>query len=143
MRKRKAKDASDLKKMTGKYSAIAVPDRESTFKNDSIRFYPGQRGNFGVPYTRDLGGLYGVDAPLSNKDILNAVRSGKARYYEDTSAVKANDHFMFNQKNGGKTKKSGSKMTKVKAGTMMPKKSVSKKASVAKKSVATKSMKRK
>lgn len=147
MRARKTKDASDIKKMTGKYSVIAAPDRESTFRNDSTRYYPGQRGNFGTPYIRDLGGLYGVDAPLSNKDILNAVRSGKARYYEDTAAVKANKDFMFNQKNGGKTKKSmktGGKITKAKTGTMVPKKSsVSKKVGSAKKSIGTRSMRRK
>ena len=49
------KDAADLKKLKGKYTAIAVPDRESTFKGDSIRYYPGQKGFQGTPYIRDLG----------------------------------------------------------------------------------------
>lgn len=101
--KKDKKDAEDLKKLKGKYTAIAVPDRESSFKGDSIRYYPGQKGFQGTPYIRDLGKARGVTR-ASDKDLLKASRSKSARTYQDTTAVKANREFMGNQKNGGVTK---------------------------------------
>jgi hypothetical protein len=107
--KKDKKDAEDLKKIKGKYTAIAVPDRESSFKGDSVRYYPGQRSGSGaVPYIRDLGKLRGVTG-ASDKDFLKVSRSKSARTYQDTTAVKANRKFMGNQKNGGVTKAEGGK----------------------------------
>lgn len=103
------KDAADLKKIKGKYTAIAIPDKESSFKGDSVRYYPGQRSGSGaVPYIRDLGKLRGVTG-ASDKDFLKVSRSKSARTYQDTTAVKANRKFMGNQKNGGVTKAEGGK----------------------------------
>lgn len=103
------KDAADLKKLKGRYTAIAVPDKESPFKGDSVRYYPGQKGSLGTPYIRDLGKLKGMSSD-SDKDLLKVSRSKSARTYQDTATVKANPKLMSNQKNGGVTKaKSGGK----------------------------------
>jgi len=98
------KDAKDYKKISGKYSAIAVRDRESSFPGDSVRYFPGQRSGMGVPYIKDLGNRSGV-AQVSKKQLLEASRDKKNRTYQDTSRVKANKDIMSNQKNGGKTSK--------------------------------------
>lgn len=107
---RQAKDANDIKKMKGKYTSVAFRDREGLIPSDSIRFFPGQRTRLGVPYIRDLGMLKGM-SDVSDKELLEGVKKGKARQYQDTPSVKANK--FMNQKNGGKIKKvmkSGDKM---------------------------------
>jgi len=87
--------------MDSPYTAIAVPDASSSFSGDSTRFYPGQRGGIGDPYIRDLGNLYGVSRRNTHEDYMKAIQSGRGRIYQDTSAVRANPHIMFNQQGGG------------------------------------------
>lgn len=101
--KKNKKELSDLKRP---YTSIAIPDRESSFPGDSVRYYPGQRGSLGVPYIRDLGRLSGL-ASDSDEDFLKLSKSPSAKVSQDTATVKANPSFMANQKKGGvvKTKK--------------------------------------
>ena len=101
--KKNKKELSDLKRP---YTSIAIPDRESSFPGDSVRYYPGQRGSLGVPYIRDLGRLRGL-ASDSDEDFLKLSKSPSAKVSQDTATVKANPSFMANQKKGGvvKTKK--------------------------------------
>jgi hypothetical protein len=89
-----------LEELNGPYTAIATPDYNSTFPNDSVRFFPGQRGSK-VPYIRDLGNLAGVTGEYSSDDYLNMVNNGNARMYQDTSRVEANPDYMFRQQDGG------------------------------------------
>jgi hypothetical protein len=103
VRKQKEKDAKDYKKISGKYSAIAMPDRDSAIPGDSIRYFPGQRGNIGVPYTRDMG-VKGL-AQVSNKQLLEASKNKRTRTYQDTLRIQANKDIMNNLKKGGVVKK--------------------------------------
>jgi len=89
-----------LEELNSPYTTIAIPDGNSTFPNDSVRFFPGQRGSK-VPYIRDLGNLAGVTGRYSSDDYLNMVNNQGARMYQDTSRVQANPDFMFRQQNGG------------------------------------------
>ena len=89
-----------LEELSGPYTAIATPDYNSTFPNDSVRFFPGQRGSK-VPYIRDLGNLAGVTGEYSSDDYLNMVNHGNARMYQDTSRVEANPDYMFRRQDGG------------------------------------------
>lgn len=110
----KAKDDVDIKNLKGKYTAVAVPDRESSFKGDSVRYYPGQKGSLGTPYIRDLGKAAGLSS-VSDRTLLNASRNKSSRTYQDTASVKANPRLMNDLKKGGTIKskmKNGGKITK-------------------------------
>jgi hypothetical protein len=88
-----------LEQLNSPYTAIAVPDYNSTFSNDSVRFFPGQRGSK-VPYIRDLGNLAGVTGEYSSDDYLHMVNNGNGRMYQDTSRVEANPDYMYRQQGG-------------------------------------------
>jgi len=91
-----------LKKLNldGDYTTVAVPDRDSSFDGDSTRFYTGHYRNGKTPYKRDLGNLAGVSDRVNAWDILDAVESGAARVYQDTSAVEANRDWLGYRKGG-------------------------------------------
>ena len=79
------------------YTTIAMPDRNTSWPGDSIRFFPGQRGNFGVPYVRDGIGAKGFADQYSGRDYLDMVNHNKGRMYQDTSRVRANHDIMYNE----------------------------------------------
>jgi hypothetical protein len=72
---------AQLDMLNSPYTAIAVPDYNSTFPNDSVRYFPGQMGPQGVPYIKDLGNLAGVSGRNSAQDFIDIVNSGKGRMY--------------------------------------------------------------
>lgn len=84
--------------LSGKYTAVAVPDYDSSFRGDSIRFYPGQTSFDKTPYIRDLGNLSGVSNVIPASKIAQLVKGKAARVYQDTIPVKANPNIMPYQK---------------------------------------------
>jgi hypothetical protein len=89
-----------LNLMKTPYTAVAMPNPNEAWPGDSIRFFPGQVTNYGVPYTTDI--FYGLsEMGYTPEDFVDMVNNKGGRMYQDTVAVRANDHIMTNQKYGG------------------------------------------
>lgn len=83
--------------LAGRNTVLAIPDNDTQWQGDSIRYFPGRENQFGIPYVRDGLRVKGI-APGSKSDFnINNLPSNKYRMYQDSTYANVNGYQMGGQ----------------------------------------------